>query len=149
MERVREETTQYRLVPIKGTEIERVQIQSSVNAVKYARQFYKEDLSIYESVFLILLDRSSSTVGYVKISQGGIASTVVDPLIVARYAVTGLASSVIMVHNHPSGNKEFSSQDLSIGEKIKKVLNIVGSQLTDSIVITESSYNSMADNGLL
>lgn len=56
----------------------RVQIKSSTDANEFARQFYFGDLDIYESFFLILLNRANNTIGFVKISQGGLTSTIVD-----------------------------------------------------------------------
>ena len=61
----------------------RAKITSSNNAATFARQFFFEDLEIYESFFLILLNQANNTVGYVKISQGGIVGTVVDVALIA------------------------------------------------------------------
>ena len=131
------------------TDYKKVKITCSTDCEKYARQFYHEDIDIYESVFLILLNRANNTVGYAKISQGGVAGTVIDVKIICKYALDTLCSSVILVHNHPSGNTKASSQDLTITSKTKKALALIDVSLLDHIIITEEAYTSMADDGLI
>lgn len=126
-----------------------IKITDSKSAVNYARQFYFDDIGIYESFFLILLNRTNRTIGYAKISQGGISGTVVDVKIIAKYAIESLASGIILVHNHPSGNTLASDQDISITNKIKSGLSFFEISVLDHIILTEDSYNSFADEGLL
>src|SRR5690554_8110391 len=71
------------------------QINAPEKAEEYIRQFYGDDILIYESFFIVLLDKSAKTLGFAKISQGGICGTVVDVRIVLKYAIDSLASSVI------------------------------------------------------
>ena len=63
------------------TDIKKVAIKSSKDAEAYARQFYFEDLGIYESVFILLLNQSNTTIAFAKISQGGICSTITVALL--------------------------------------------------------------------
>lgn len=116
------------------------------DAQSYARKFYKDDIMVYESVFIMLLDRSNKVIGYAKISQGGVCSTVVDVKIVAKYAVDALASSVILVHNHPSGNCTPSENDKMLAKRMKKALEYLDVAFLDSIIITEDGYYSLSDN---
>ena len=131
------------------TDIKKVAIKSSKDAEAYARQFYFEDLGIYESVFILLLNQSNNTIAFAKISQGGICSTIVDTAIIAKYAVDTLAKGVILVHNHPSGNLTPSNGDKKITEKVKNTLAIFDCTLLDHIILTEDSYTSFADEGLM
>jgi DNA repair protein RadC len=87
-----------------ATEFARVKITNSKDAADFIRKFYLDDIGIFESFFILLLDQSNTTIGYAKISQGGVASTVVDSRIVAKYAIESLSTAVILAHNHPSGN---------------------------------------------
>ena len=96
----------------ESTGVERVKITAPGDANKFARQFYHEDLGIYESFFIMLLDRQNTVTGWAKISQGGIAGTVVDLKIILKFAIDSLSSGVIFVHNHPSGNLNASRQDI-------------------------------------
>lgn len=131
------------------TEFEKVKITSSYDSVKYLRQFFFDDISIYESFFLMLLNRSNTVIGYVKISQGGISGTVCDPLLVAKYAIDSLAKGVILCHNHPSGQLIASEQDNSITKKVKEGLKLFDISVLDHIILTEDSYYSYADEGTL
>jgi len=131
------------------SDFKKVQISSSKDAAAYARSFYFDDLEIYESVFLILLNQSNATIGYAKISQGGISSTVIDPVIVLKYAVDSLARSIILVHNHPSGICKPSHQDISITKNIREACKFIDVQVLDHIIIgAENNYYSFADNGI-
>ncbi|MFV9550408.1 JAB domain-containing protein [Algibacter sp. PT7-4] len=127
----------------------KTKITSSAIAEKFARQFYHDDLTIYESFFMILLNNSNNTIGYVKISQGGITGTIVDTRIIAKYVVESLATGVILIHNHPSGNLKPSITDKQTTEKIKKTLSIFDCNVLDHIILTENSCFSFAENHII
>lgn len=131
------------------TEIPRVKIQSSRDAAEYCRNFFGSDIDLYESFFMILLNQANNTTGFVKISQGGIAATVVDVRILAKYAIESLSTSVILCHNHPSGNKTPSSADTAITNKAIKALDLFDIKVLDHIILTESDYLSFGDEGIL
>lgn len=133
----------------KKSEFPRVKITSSEEASKFIRGFYGEDINIFESVYILLMNISGITVGYAKISQGGIVGTVVDVKIVLKYAIDSFAASVILAHNHPSGSARPSSPDIELTQKIKKALKIVDSKLLDHIILTDDSYYSFGDNDML
>ena len=129
------------------SEIQKTKITTSESASKVIRQFYFDDINIYESFFILLLNRANNTTGFAKISQGGTAGTVVDIKIIAKYAVESLSSAVIICHNHPSGNKQPSEADINITKKIKDALLLLDIKLIDHIIITENDLYSFADNG--
>jgi len=131
------------------TNFERVKITNSQESADYIRQFYEDDIEIYESFFILLLNRQNKTVGYAKISIGGIAGTVVDTKIVLKYIVDTLASGVILCHNHPSGNLNPSEQDKNITFKIKQAAKLVDSEVLDHIILTSEGYFSFVDEGIL
>ena len=133
----------------KKTDFQKVKITSSKQASEFIRQFYGDDLGIYESVFLLLMNNASNTIGFVKISQGGINAAVCDPLLVAKYAIDSLAKQVILAHNHPSGNLTPSQADSNICKKIKEGLGLFEIRLMDNIILTEESYYSFADEGII
>lgn len=136
-------------ITAKKQEFETVKVCSSGDASNFARNFYHEDILIYESSFIILMNASGYVIGYSKISQGGVCGTYIDPKIVAKYAIDTLASGVIIVHNHPSGNANPSVEDKSVTENLRNGLKFLGIKLHDSIILTERSYYSMADDGIL
>jgi DNA repair protein RadC len=131
------------------TDFNRVKITSSIDASDFIRQFYSDDIGIFESFFILLLDQSNHTIGYAKISQGGVAGTLVDPIIVAKYAIDSLSRGVILAHNHPSGNLSPSEADINITKKIKEGLALFDISVLDHVILTEDSYRSLADSGYM
>jgi DNA repair protein RadC len=131
------------------SDFEKVKITSSKDAYNVIRKFYYDDISIYESFFILMLDRANNTIAYAKISQGGIVGTVVDLKIIAKYCIDSLCSSVILAHNHPSGNLKPSIQDKEITKKIKDGLNLLEVTTFDHLILTEESYYSFSDNSEL
>ena len=136
-------------ITAKKQNFEIIKIKSSTDSYEFARKFYHEDILIYESSFIILLNRAGNVSGYAKISQGGVCGTIVDTRIIAKYAIDSLAESVIFIHNHPSGNTLPSREDISMSKKIKEALRLFSINLLDSIVLSEDGYYSMADEGVL
>lgn len=133
----------------KKKDFKRAKIKNSKDAADYARQFYFDDMMIYESVFIIMTNRRNNTCGYAKISQGGISGTVVDIRLILKYAIDNLASGIILVHNHPSGNMIASPQDIQIAKKLKEAARWMDISLLDSIILGEDGYCSLADEGLI
>lgn len=127
----------------------KVKIRRSADAAEFIRQFYSDDIEIYESCFILLLNRQNMTVGYAKISQGGIAGTVVDVKIVCKYVVDSLCSNVIIAHNHPSGVLKPSDADIKLTENLSRALGYLDSRLCDHVILTADSYLSLADEGLM
>lgn len=138
--------TKVRLVKEK-TDFPKAKISNSKDSADFARQFYHEDLEIYESVFLLLLNRANNTIGYAKISQGGTVGTVIDVKLIVKYAIDSLAQSVILFHNHPSGQLYPSKEDTNITIKTQRALEFMDVRLLDHVILTADSYYSFADNG--
>jgi DNA repair protein RadC len=133
-----------------STDIEKVKISSSIDTDKYLRKFYFADIEIYESFFLLLLNRQNITEGYVKISQGGTAGTVVDIKLILRYAIEALASTVIICHNHPSNSSAPSYQDKDITRRLGESLLMMDIKLIDHIILCpDGKYFSFTDEGLI
>lgn len=141
-----ESVSEYKLTKVKS-DFQRVLITSSEDGANFIRQFYSDDIGIFESSFILLLDRSNHTIGYAKISQGGIVGTVVDVRLIAKYAIDSLASSVILAHNHPSGNLKPSESDEKITQQVLEGLKLLEVKLLDHVILTETNYYSFADNG--
>lgn len=133
----------------KKTEFSRFKVTSSKDAVEFARRFYADDILVYESAFIILMNQGNVVTGYAKISQGGLCGTVIDSVIVAKYAIDCMAKSVILVHNHPSGNPEPSVSDMEVASKVRKALSVFDIRLLDSIILTDVEYRSMSDGGAI
>ena len=134
---------------ITKTNFNKVKIGDSKDAVNYIRQFYFDDIDIYESSFILLLNHSGMTIGYAKISQGGVTGTIIDPKIVFKYVIDSLATRFIICHNHPSGNTKPSDADKQITYKLKEFANLIDVNLLDHIILTSDSFYSFMEEGLL
>jgi DNA repair protein RadC len=103
----------------------------------------------HEEFWVLLLNRSNSIIEKIKISQGGVSGTVTDIKIILKQAIEKLASSVILCHNHPSGNRNPSKADDSITNKLKQGSELLDIQVLDHIIIADLEYFSYADEGKL
>jgi len=131
------------------TELPRIKITSSDIAANFIRRFYGDDINIFESSFILLLNNQLLTIGYAKISQGGITGTIIDPRIVAHYAVKSLSTSVIIAHNHPSGANYPSEADKTLTAKIKQGLELLDITLADHIILTAENFYSFRQEHML
>jgi len=103
----------------------------------------------HEEFWVLFLNRSNKVINRMKLSQGGISGTVTDVRIIMKQALEYLASGIIVVHNHPSGNLNPSESDSKITAKIKDAGNLMDIQLLDHLIISDKNYFSFADNGVL
>lgn len=103
----------------------------------------------HEEFWLLMLNRANRILGRYKVSQGGLSGTVIDNRIILKKALDNLASSIIVCHNHPSGNNQPSEADLKITEKLKKAAEMLEIKLLDHVIIADKSYFSFADEGLI
>lgn len=102
-----------------------------------------------EEVKIILLNRSNIVLGIYELSKGGISGSVVDIRIVLGVALKCGASSIIMVHNHPSGKLVASDADRTITRKLKQACELVDIYFLDHLIISKDGYHSFADDGQL
>lgn len=112
-------------------------------------EFSTGTLQMQEEVKVILLNRANVVLGIYYHSKGGISSCIVDVKLILSVALKALASSIILVHNHPSGNLNPSKADISITNKLKKVCNYLEINLFDHIIYGIEGYYSFADKGVL
>ncbi len=101
----------------------------------------------HEEFWIILLNRANKVISTQKISQGGISGTVMDSKLIMKAAIDQLASSIILCHNHPSGNRIPSSQDKNVTLKMKEAGKIMDIPILDHIIVTEDGFYSFADEG--
>lgn len=99
-----------------------------------------------EEFWVILLSRAGNIITKERISSGGTAATVVEPKMVMKRGIEHLAASIILVHNHPSGNLNPSKQDDALTQRIKEAGVIMEINVVDHLIITPDSYYSYADN---
>ena len=116
---------------------------------KSAYDLIKHDLAhiSHEEFWIILLNRSKRVIGKLKISQGGVAATVVDIKILLKTALEHLASSIILVHNHPSNNLVPSLSDDALTKRISEGGKILDIEVVDHLIVSHAGYYSYADEG--
>lgn len=125
----------------------RLRITSSSDAY----DLMKPDLmdETVESFYIIILDRNNNLLKKQLVSRGGSNSTVVDPKVIFKYALEVMANSVILVHNHPSGNLRPSEQDKRLTEKLVNAGKILDVSVIDHVIFADCGYFSFADNGII
>jgi DNA repair protein RadC len=114
-------------------------------------QLMKPDLmdESIEHFYILLLNRNNQVLKKQLISRGGTAGTVVDSKIIFKYALEALANSIILVHNHPSGNLKPSEQDRRLTGKLKEAGKSLDIPVIDHIIFTDVAYFSFSDEGLI
>ncbi len=101
----------------------------------------------YEEFWILLLNRSNRIINKSKISQGGVAGTVIDTKLILKTAIEQLASSIILCHNHPSGNLNPSEADVDITKKLKAASEYMDIKLLDHVIVADHAYFSFIDEG--
>ena len=123
-----------------------IKVTSSQDVYNYVLPLWS-DIDYRESFAILLLSRSMKILGLSWISLGGISGTVVDPKIIFQTALKASASSLILCHNHPSGNPTPSDADLKITTKIKEGGKLLDIDVMDHLILTSENYFSLADEG--
>ena len=133
---------------LKRDEVKKVKVSTSKDCADFFRQLW-EGIDIYESMFAVYLNQANNTIGWYKVSQGGITGTVADPRLIIKKALDILATGIVLCHNHPSGGLKPSYADEQITKKIKEGCSYFDIRLLDHIILTEDSYYSFCDAGIL
>ncbi len=144
---VYEQTIKY-----NGISIVKAKINSSSVAYEYLLNMLQhEGLEHKEYFYALYLNKANNTISFSKISEGGISGTVVDVRLIMKHALDSLASGIILVHNHPSGNPKASEADKNITSKIKLAAELFDISIMDHIIILDrnGNYKSFADDGEL
>ena len=98
---------------------------------------------------VMLLNRGHKIIGIVSIAKGGVHDIVIDPKLVFAAALSGLASSIVIAHNYTSGNIRPSYDHINKARQLVEGGNILGIRVIDYLVISQSSFHSFAEKGLL
>lgn len=103
----------------------------------------------HEEFWAIYLNNAKRMISKIRISQGGVSATIVDPKLILRYAIENLATAIILVHNHPSGNLMPSREDDNQTERIAKAAKLFDIQLVDHLIVAAGDFYSYANEGRL
>ena len=122
-----------------------------LNSSQTVYAFLKSKLSDlpHEEFWVIYLSRNNNVIKTECISKGGVSGTVVDIRLILKPAIECLASSMILAHNHPSGNLKPSQEDMTITKKVKEAAKLLDMVIQDHLIFGDQTYFSFADEGLM
>ncbi|HMC98772.1 MAG TPA: DNA repair protein RadC, partial [Ferruginibacter sp.] len=122
-------------------------VRSSRDIAEYLRAVLKDHT--YEVFAVIFLNRANKINHFEIISKGGLTGTIADPRVILKKALESGATSIVLCHNHPSGNLQPSIADEEITKKIKAAAVYFDIKVIDHIIVSEEGYYSFADEGNL
>jgi DNA repair protein RadC len=132
----------------KGTiSADRVQVCNSIDVYEAVVSRFK-DLN-HEEFWIIVLNRANKITSSHLVSKGGQAGTIADPKIIFNMALENHAASLILAHNHPSGNLKPSQADLELTRKLRSAGKFLDIPVLDHLIITDQGFLSFADEGIL
>lgn len=138
----------------KRVELTPTALTSSLKVHDFIRDYLNvidEDITLQEKFFVVFFDIAMKAIGFLKVAESGIDAVMVDNRLIYTTALQTGAKSVILFHNHPSGNMKPSDADKNITNKIKKGLDIFDIKVIDHLILsgTRNEYYSFLDEGLL
>lgn len=123
-------------------------VRTSNDAATFFRTIFNQDTILWtEESAMICLNRANEVIGYFKVSSGGTSSTIIDAKVIFVQALQAGAHSIILAHNHPSGDLRPSEIDIKLTKQLIKGAELLDMRVFDHIILTEKSHTSMADNG--
>ncbi|MDM1525558.1 JAB domain-containing protein [Myroides odoratimimus] len=129
---------------------QRPHITSSYSAYQVALKAWDSNkIELLEQFKVLMLSNNNKVLGVLEASSGGITGTIVDLRIIFSALLKANATAFIIVHNHPSGKLAPSDADRQITRKIKEASKMLDITLLDHLIITQESYYSFADEGIL
>jgi DNA repair protein RadC len=125
-------------------------ITKSADAFEVLKKHWNlKTIDFLEHFKVMLLNRANRVLGIIEISTGGMAGTVADPKVIFVAALKIAATTLILAHNHPSGNLRPSQADINLTRKLKSGGDLLDIEIVDHLVISSEGYFSFADEGLL
>lgn len=124
-----------------------VRLNTPAAAVEYCKTLFLRER--YEAMYMIALDKNMKVLNCEKVSSGTLTETAVYPRIIVECALRHSANSILLTHNHPSGDASSSVQDVDTTLLILKALEPIGIKLNDHIIIGAEHTYSMTRNALI
>jgi len=143
--------TEVRLVyKTKVKASDRIQLNNSVETYKFLMSTWDENkLELQEQFKVVLMNNKNRVLGLYELSTGGVASTSADPKLIFMASLKANASTIIVAHNHPSGDPQPSLVDKNLTKKIKEAGRLLDITVHDHMIVTRHFYYSFADRGLM
>jgi len=127
--------------------LEKTAIRTSRDIAEYVRTMIKD--YGHEVFAVVFLNQANRVNHFEIISKGGITGTVADPRVILKKALDAEATSIILCHNHPSGNLKPSRADEELTAKIKEAARYLDIKVMDHLIVSEQGYYSFSDEGLI
>ena len=127
-------------------------VKSAKDVLEFVNNLFNQDtISLTEQFIIIYLNRNMNIIAYNYHSHGGVTGTVAEIRLIVATALKCVASSIIISHNHPSGNINPSSADVKLTNRVKKALEVFDVNLLDHLIVTpnKDQYFSFAESGKL
>lgn len=135
----------------KRCRVSEVAVKEKISGSRDVFEYFQNNLADnqYEEFWILLLSRANKIIKKSSISQGGIAGTVADPKKIFKTALENNASSIILCHNHPSGNIKPSEADIKLTKKLKDAGVLLDISVLDHVIVGDNTYFSFADENLI
>lgn len=128
----------------------KIKITDAYSAEKTLRKMWDAQLmNIQEQFCVLFLNNANEVVGFRCLSTGGLTATSIDLRILFSIACKSLSSAIIIAHNHPSGTLKASKADIDITHKIKRAGDMLDISLLDHVILTDKSFVSLAQQGVI
>lgn len=132
-----------------GEEHGEYRVTSTTDVYEVAKALHMTELPM-EKVYAMYFDSKGNLIGVMEVSSGGVSTSLIDNRIVLSAALTiGRVNSMILCHNHPSGDVEPSENDDKATRSLKKAGQVVGVSLNDHVIVSEYGYYSYKEHGRL
>lgn len=134
----------------KRGDIETIKVKSSQDIYDLLKKVYDADtIEYFESSIVIFLNNQNLTLGFMKISMGGMTGTVMDPRVIFSTALGCGATAIILSHNHPSGTLNPSDTDIKMTRKLRDCGQLLEIKVLDHIIVTNDGFYSFSDEGMI
>lgn len=127
---------------------DRISIRTNQDAVDIFREIWEPGtLELYESVYVLFLNKSMRVLGFKRQSFGSIDGCVFDTRLILATALLSASTGIIVAHNHPSANTQPSMSDETVTRKLKEACELLNIKFLDHIILTANSFYSFKDEG--
>ena len=125
--------------------------KNKINSSKDVFELFASNFSStsYEEFWILMLNRANHIIKKINISEGGVSETIVDAKKIFSIALENKATSIVLCHNHPSGNIQPCEADIKLTKKLKEAGKTLDILVVDHIIIGIEKYYSFADEGII
>lgn len=150
--RIQREICRYKLVaqPLMAKESQQIMESKETYDFLMSDVYDKETFDVTESFYAVFLNADNRVKGFIKVSEGGVNGVIVDPKIVFSAALKCLATSIVLTHNHPSGNPRPSECDKALTKQLVSGAKLLNITIMDHIIVANGGrYYSFRDYGII